>query len=566
MTGKRFLRGGVWLLLILLLTPVSARAQRLELVLPETEDLKAKNADGSITSIKRPTHKIHFKITPRAIDDHRVAQTLVWEFHERTSKNAAHSYMRAHFYLTEKRDAESSSDYNRLLARIWDEAENGEVNTDFLAKLTVKPITKGYSPAIVPEDELSESERLTQRRDLFLSGVERKKYDYAMFSLRENPEQLASVKKFVEENAMVFRSLEEGSRSDFCDFGTPFRETDNPIGILLPEVQSMRDLARALRVKIMLEIHEKRYEDAIASIRVGMALARHTGKQPTLICGLVGIAIQTMMLEQVQDMINAGDCPNLYWELSSLPSPFLSFVDAAEIEKQLLPQSIPLLRKAMNDPETLLDDEWRALLRQMSELLVALDSPGAKLLDKLPIKSHVMASYPAGRQWLLEQGKSATEVDAMIPEKVVGLHAAHETRKITDEYFRGMYLPLWESYQTEEVVMRYHRELETNPMGGSLFARRLTDVLLPAMNAARCAFQRMQLSNDIMRIAEALRDYAARHDGKLPESLDEITDVPVPAVSPLTGRPYEYQLIDGRGQIDAMQFSPACVVIFEIAK
>src|SRR5437773_900928 len=38
---------------------------------------------------------------------------------------------------------------------------------------------------------------------------------------------------------------------------------------------------------------------------------------------------------------------------------------------------------------------------------------------------------------------------------------------------------------------------------------------------------------------EALRIYAAAHEGKLPDKLDEITEVPVP-FDPGTGKPFEY--------------------------
>ena len=553
---KRQIHTHIWLLLFLF-APLSVMAQRFEYI--EREEQSLRNVDG--TWIRQPSHRILFTMTPQAIDRTRIAQSLVWEFNERTSKNAAPSYMRAHYYLTERLNSQASSEYNRLLTQIWDQAETGKVDTDFLAEITIKPITDAMWFR-TPDEDTTQDELLAHQRDQFLRGISQKNVDYARFSLREHPEQLEAVKQFVEANVTVFRNLEEGSRCDFCDFGVPFRETDNPIALLLPEIQNMRELARALNVKVMLEIHEKRYDDVLKSIRAGLAMARHTGKQPCLVCGLVGIAIQGMMLEQVQNMINSPDCPNLYWEVSSLPFPFLQYVDAAEIEKQILPQTFPLLRKAMTDPDAVLDDEWRLMLKQMNEVMDQLQQGNNdnSLLSKLPIKSYVLASYPAARQWLLDQGKSASEIDAMIPEKVVGLHMAYEIRLITGEYFKVMYLPLWERYDAQENV----REYFGNPFGENIFSRRMINMLLPAMQAARCAYQRMQFSVDIMRIAEALRDYAARHDGQLPESLDAVTQVPVPMINPATGRAYEYKLIDGKGQIEAMQISPQSVVIFEM--
>jgi hypothetical protein len=51
------------------------------------------------------------------------------------------------------------------------------------------------------------------------------------------------------------------------------------------------------------------------------------------------------------------------------------------------------------------------------------------------------------------------------------------------------------------------------------------------------------LERDIaaLRVIEALRMYAAAHDGQLPKALDEITAVPVPP-NPATGKPFVYRL------------------------
>jgi hypothetical protein len=42
-----------------------------------------------------------------------------------------------------------------------------------------------------------------------------------------------------------------------------------------------------------------------------------------------------------------------------------------------------------------------------------------------------------------------------------------------------------------------------------------------------------------LRVIEAIRIHAAAHDGALAESLDRITEVPVPE-DPATGKPFEY--------------------------
>ena len=48
----------------------------------------------------------------------------------------------------------------------------------------------------------------------------------------------------------------------------------------------------------------------------------------------------------------------------------------------------------------------------------------------------------------------------------------------------------------------------------------------------------------MLRIVEAVRDYLASHEGKLPKTLDDIKDVPIP-VDALTDQPFLWK-VDGK--------------------
>jgi hypothetical protein len=67
---------------------------------------------------------------------------------------------------------------------------------------------------------------------------------------------------------------------------------------------------------------------------------------------------------------------------------------------------------------------------------------------------------------------------------------------------------------------------------------------------ARYALARVDRHIAMLRTIEALRDYAARHDGRPPQSLDQITDVPLP-IDPFTGRPFVYHVDGQKVVIDA---------------
>jgi hypothetical protein len=66
-------------------------------------------------------------------------------------------------------------------------------------------------------------------------------------------------------------------------------------------------------------------------------------------------------------------------------------------------------------------------------------------------------------------------------------------------------------------------------------------MLLPAVSACRAAEVRLERDVAGLRVIEALRMYAADHDGQLPSRLADIEDVPVPT-NPATGKPFVYRL------------------------
>jgi hypothetical protein len=84
-----------------------------------------------------------------------------------------------------------------------------------------------------------------------------------------------------------------------------------------------RDLARLLCLQARLQIAQKRYDDAIGTIQTGLAMARHIGEGPTVVQGMVGVAVAAMVLHCVEDMAQAPGSPNLYSALQALPHPLI---------------------------------------------------------------------------------------------------------------------------------------------------------------------------------------------------------------------------------------------------
>ena len=92
------------------------------------------------------------------------------------------------------------------------------------------------------------------------------------------------------------------------------------IELLLPEVQQIRSLARALQVRFRAEIAQGRFDDAIRTAKTMFAISRHLGEHPTLIGDLVGMAIASLAISPLEEML----------EQAGLPQPLLGADEPAQ--------------------------------------------------------------------------------------------------------------------------------------------------------------------------------------------------------------------------------------------
>src|SRR5213079_1627925 len=99
--------------------------------------------------------------------------------------------------------------------------------------------------------------------------------------------------------------------------------------------------------------------------------ARHLGEHPTLIGGLVGVAVAGMTVEPLEEMIGQPGCPNLYWALTNLPVPLVDSRKGIEAERIWGTHEFALLDEKM--PMT--DVEINNALAKISELIKYLDPP-----------------------------------------------------------------------------------------------------------------------------------------------------------------------------------------------
>src|SRR5262249_717404 len=110
---------------------------------------------------------------------------------------------------------------------------------------------------------------------------------------------------------------------------------EGPI-LLLPDIQQLRELAGALKVRFRLEVAEGRLDDALVTAKTLLALSRHLGEHPTLIGELVGVAIGSLAVGPLEEMIQQPGSPNLFWALTDLPRPFIDLHKGVQGDRMMM--------------------------------------------------------------------------------------------------------------------------------------------------------------------------------------------------------------------------------------
>src|SRR5262245_23268196 len=121
----------------------------------------------------------------------------------------------------------------------------------------------------------------------------------------------------------ALRRADEAARLETTDWQILLKLKSDGINLLLPEVQQLRLLAAALKVRFRGQVAAGDFDGAVRSAKTMFALARHLGEHPTLIGDLVGIAIAFIATGPLDEMIQQPGCPNLYWALTDLPRPLI---------------------------------------------------------------------------------------------------------------------------------------------------------------------------------------------------------------------------------------------------
>jgi hypothetical protein len=350
--------------------------------------------------------------------------------------------------------------------------------------------------------------------------------------------------KVLDGAATVLRQAEQAARHEYChwDFEPlTIQSLDAPLG----EIQELRNLARLLSLRCRLALVQRRFDEAARTLQTGFALARHTGEAPLLIQNLVGVAIGQIMLQRVEEWIQLPDAPELFWPLTALPAPFISDVAAVRNEAGTLYRSFPNLRSLAT--ERLSKEQAQSLVTELMRALrpLAQDRGPAEWQLRLGLAVLASRAYPDAKRFLGERGRTREEIEAMPVLQATLLFAVEEYDELWDDVFKWINLPYWQAGPGLEGFEKRIRTARSENF--NIFI----SLLMPAILKVHTANARLDRNLATLRCVEAIRADAARHGGRPPATLKEITGLPLPS-DPITGQGFDafYKAEDGKAMLE----------------
>jgi hypothetical protein len=331
----------------------------------------------------------------------------------------------------------------------------------------------------------------------------------------------------------ALRQADRAARMDKPDWQILHKIRTDGVNLLLPDLQKMRAIATALQTRFREEITLGRFDDALVTAKTMFALSRHTGEHPCLIGNLVGIAIAFVGITPLEEMLEKPGCPNLYWALTNLPNPFISLDKGLEGERMIITAEL----KELDDKNPMAPEQLKKLIERI-DMLRGLNEDKVTKTTRLWLFEHGRDDkyMAAARGRLVEYGIPEERLNRFPSMQVLFLDEKLTYEIERDEAMKIMNLPTW------EVVTMFSKSAKPRDREQTLFG-----ALVPAMQRVRYAQGRLEQRFAMLRHIEAIRMYAADHEGKLPAKLSDVS-VPLP-VDPFTGKPFLYEVKDGTAHL-----------------
>jgi hypothetical protein len=363
----------------------------------------------------------------------------------------------------------------------------------------------------------------------------------------------------------ALRQADWAARMETVDWQLVQHLQTEELGLLQPEVGRLQVLGEALQVRFRAEVAGRHFSDAIRTAKTMFALSRHLGAYPREAANLVGFSIADMALGTLEEMVQQPGCPNLYWALTDLPSPLVDLHKGLQGDRARVAADLGVLR----DDAPLTGEQLENFVSHLSGTLGFTQIQAGRAPRNLRAMLAERVKNPeqvaAARLRLVETGCAEELVQGFPPLQAVlrdFLPSWFGRRRAIEQLPPLQVILLDEKRVYEDRWDESLKLLSLAPWQMDAFARSDESVccenevfagLLPPVVEARRLQGRLEQRIALLRHVEALRLYAAAHDGRLPE---ELADLPVPLPSdPFTGKPFVYEV---KGATAQLRGSPPC--------
>jgi hypothetical protein len=329
----------------------------------------------------------------------------------------------------------------------------------------------------------------------------------------------------------ALRQADWAARLDAPDWQILLQLKAEGIHLLIPDVQELRTLASALKVRFRAEVAAGRFDDALRTAKTLFAMSRHLGAHPTFIGDLVGMVVAFVAIGPLEEMLEQPGCPNLYWALTYLPTPLVPLDKGGEGERVWIQPTF----RDLDDRAPMGPDQVRRLVAHFDRLLGDGDEKPVKPVVRAWLDDRIKdpGQLDAARRRLVETGLPAERVRRFPADQVILLDEKRECEVRHDDAIKLVNLPVAQLVPLVAQV-RSKKEPALFDLASNIFL-------------VRWAQGRLDQRIALLRHVEALRMHAAEHNGAWPARLSEIA-VPLPD-DPFTGRPFRYEVKGGTAHL-----------------
>ncbi len=340
----------------------------------------------------------------------------------------------------------------------------------------------------------------------------------------------------------ILELVDKAARRERCIGDGPVGQAKSPKNVRLPESYYLGELSSLLATRARLQMADGDLTGALHTIQTGFAAARQLGELPRIDYAYAGLNLAQLMLRQLDDFVQQPKAPNLYWALTDLPQPLFDARKGVEGQRWALVNQFPAIAAAVADPDAgpLTEEQVQEYVRVLLRYFRQFDT--LELQQRVQLGRRITDNYEADKKALLDAGRSKEKVEAMPHVQVVLLaQFEHYDRKM-DEQLKWYNEPFTKSFAQADTLTLMTRQ--GRPRSGPL--QPILPFPLVELYSARAKVERKIA---YLRCVEAVRAYAAAHDGKLPAALDAIKEVPLP-LDPASGKAFEYTLDGAKATLE----------------